>query len=155
MSHFLVGRVTRSLLLEIFCIDLVLRNPLDAEVNLSKLTIVVRESEPEDASSSKSHLDIEVLEDVTLSPRESRTVAPVLSGCAIDSCCVSGSDYRQVLASDIADLHPRHIRIPLASSYDRIVGLSRPEAPCHTGPEAAADLCSRGVDQSRYSRSCP
>ncbi|KAJ7293446.1 ER-golgi trafficking TRAPP I complex 85 kDa subunit-domain-containing protein [Mycena rebaudengoi] len=65
------GKVTVD---EIFCIDLVLRNPLDAEVNLSKLTIVVRESEPEDASSSKSHLDIEVLEDVTLSPRESRTV---------------------------------------------------------------------------------
>jgi hypothetical protein len=59
---------------ETFFVDLVLRNPLDAELNLSNVTIVVKESHSDDASSSKSFLDVEVVEDVTLGPRESRTV---------------------------------------------------------------------------------
>ncbi|KAJ6621602.1 ER-golgi trafficking TRAPP I complex 85 kDa subunit-domain-containing protein [Mycena sp. CBHHK59/15] len=51
---------------ETFCVDLVLQNPLDAEVNLSNFTIVVQDS--------NASLDVEVVEDVVLGPRESRTV---------------------------------------------------------------------------------
>ncbi|KAJ7275176.1 ER-golgi trafficking TRAPP I complex 85 kDa subunit-domain-containing protein [Mycena haematopus] len=59
---------------ETFLVELVLRNPLDAEVNLSNLTIIVEESHSADISVSKSFLDVEVLEELTLGPRESRTV---------------------------------------------------------------------------------
>ncbi|KAJ6519689.1 ER-golgi trafficking TRAPP I complex 85 kDa subunit-domain-containing protein [Mycena sanguinolenta] len=59
---------------ETFLVELVLRNPLDTEVNLSNVTVVVKDSQSEDASASKSSLDVEVLEEVTLAPRESRTV---------------------------------------------------------------------------------
>ncbi|KAJ7630805.1 ER-golgi trafficking TRAPP I complex 85 kDa subunit-domain-containing protein [Roridomyces roridus] len=56
---------------ETFHVDLVLRNPLGTEVNLSNLTIVVEEK---NGSSSTSFVDVEVLDDITLGPRESRTV---------------------------------------------------------------------------------
>ncbi|KAJ7654956.1 ER-golgi trafficking TRAPP I complex 85 kDa subunit-domain-containing protein [Mycena polygramma] len=59
---------------ETFFVDLVLRNPLDVEVNLSKVTVIVEETPSENASTSKSFLDVEVVEDITLGPRESRTV---------------------------------------------------------------------------------
>ncbi|KAJ7092588.1 ER-golgi trafficking TRAPP I complex 85 kDa subunit-domain-containing protein [Mycena epipterygia] len=59
---------------ELFYVDLVLRNPLDAEVNLSNVTVILQESHSESASASNSFLDVEVLEDVILGPRESRTV---------------------------------------------------------------------------------
>ncbi|KAJ7706314.1 ER-golgi trafficking TRAPP I complex 85 kDa subunit-domain-containing protein [Mycena rosella] len=59
---------------ETFYVDLVLRNPLDAEVNLSNVTVVVQDSHSETASTSQSFLEVEVVEDVTLGPRESRTI---------------------------------------------------------------------------------
>ncbi|KAK7064334.1 ER-golgi trafficking TRAPP I complex 85 kDa subunit-domain-containing protein [Favolaschia claudopus] len=60
---------------EMFFVDILIRNPLDAEVNLTNVTIIVEESDSEDASTSKSSLDIEVIEELTLAPRESRTVS--------------------------------------------------------------------------------
>lgn len=54
---------------------MVLRNPLDVEVNLSALTVGVREEKSENASSSKSFVQVEVVDDVFLGPKESRTVS--------------------------------------------------------------------------------
>ncbi|KAJ6604519.1 ER-golgi trafficking TRAPP I complex 85 kDa subunit-domain-containing protein [Mycena vulgaris] len=59
---------------ETFYVDLVLRNPLNAEVNLSNVTVIVQDSHSENGSTSQSFLDVEVVEEVTLGPRESRTV---------------------------------------------------------------------------------
>ncbi|KAF7339581.1 hypothetical protein MSAN_02172600 [Mycena sanguinolenta] len=59
---------------ETFLVELVLRNPLDTEVNLSNVTVIVKDSHSVDASASKSSLDVEVFEELTLAPRESRTV---------------------------------------------------------------------------------
>ncbi|KAF8167761.1 ER-golgi trafficking TRAPP I complex 85 kDa subunit-domain-containing protein [Crassisporium funariophilum] len=58
---------------DLFWVDLVLRNPLDAEVNLSNLTLAVQEllasSEgPED------FIEVEVIKEVTLGPKETLTV---------------------------------------------------------------------------------
>lgn len=66
-----------STLAETFWVDLVVRNPLDAELNLVNLTLVVRDvngSQPEDQSDPL--VDVEVVEDVVLAPRESRIVSP-------------------------------------------------------------------------------
>jgi hypothetical protein len=103
------------LLAETFFVDLVLRNPLDAEVNLSNVTIVVEESHSGDASSSKSFLDVEVVEDLTLGPRESRTVRfyDQLAGI---SNPFKGPDCREIVASDKAHHHARCLRFSLPPS---------------------------------------
>lgn len=54
-----------------------MRNPLDAELNLANLTLVVRDvssSQPE--SESDPLVDVDIIEDVVLAPRESRIVSP-------------------------------------------------------------------------------
>ncbi|KAF7320299.1 hypothetical protein MKEN_00814700 [Mycena kentingensis (nom. inval.)] len=55
---------------ETFYVDVALRNPLDTDVNLSKLTVIVDEP----ASTSQPALDIEVADDVLLGAGESITV---------------------------------------------------------------------------------
>lgn len=77
MVQFVLSTVSRIIYIyvtETFFVDLVLRNPLDVEVNLSNVTIVVEESRSDDPSTSKPFLDVEVVEDIVLAPRESRTV---------------------------------------------------------------------------------
>ncbi|KAK7059092.1 hypothetical protein VNI00_001716 [Paramarasmius palmivorus] len=59
---------------ETFYVDLVLQNPYQVEVNLGNLTVAVRDSNTEDPSSSKSFVQAEILDNVTLRPRETRTV---------------------------------------------------------------------------------
>jgi trafficking protein particle complex subunit 8 len=59
---------------ETFWIDLVLRNPLDAEVNLSNVTVILQESNARDSSSTNGFVDVELVDNVVLAPRESRTV---------------------------------------------------------------------------------
>ncbi|KAF5384925.1 hypothetical protein D9615_001402 [Tricholomella constricta] len=59
---------------ETFWVDLVLRNPLDTEVNLSNLTVTVQEFEATDPSSSTAFVEVETIGDLVLGPEESRTV---------------------------------------------------------------------------------
>ncbi len=59
---------------ETFWIDLALRNPLDTEVNLSEVTVVVEESKKQEPSSSKQFVDIQTVDDVVLGPKESKIV---------------------------------------------------------------------------------
>ncbi len=58
---------------ETFWVDLILRNPLDTEITLSALTVVVRDSKSGDPVSEI--VDVEVVDDITLNSRESRTVS--------------------------------------------------------------------------------
>ncbi|XP_006454644.1 hypothetical protein AGABI2DRAFT_182617 [Agaricus bisporus var. bisporus H97] len=61
---------------ESFWVDLVVRNPLDAELNLANLTLVVRDmngTQPDDESHPL--VDVDVIEDVFLSPLESRIIS--------------------------------------------------------------------------------
>jgi trafficking protein particle complex subunit 8 len=58
--------------LERFWVDVVLRNPLDAEVNLSNVTLVIKE-DGSLASGESAVVDVEVV-DIVLSARETRTV---------------------------------------------------------------------------------
>lgn len=63
-----------SVSLETFWVDLVLRNPLDAEVNLTNFTITVRDALSDDPESSKAFVEIEVIDEIVLGSRETRTV---------------------------------------------------------------------------------
>src|ERR1700721_1444599 len=60
--------------LEQFWLDLVLRNPLDAEVNLSNLTIAVKCKGVDESSSARTYVDVELIDDIVLGYRETRTV---------------------------------------------------------------------------------
>ena len=53
--------------------DLVLRNPLETEITLSALTLIVKDSKSGD--SLPEVVDVEVVDDITLNSFESRTVS--------------------------------------------------------------------------------
>ncbi len=53
-----------------------LRNPLDAELNLANLSLVVRNiNTPQPENKSDPLVDVDEIEDVVLAPRELRTVS--------------------------------------------------------------------------------
>lgn len=56
--------------------DLFLRNPLDVEVSLSALTIALRESSSkgEDTNTTEDFVQVEVVDDITLGAKDTRTV---------------------------------------------------------------------------------
>ncbi|KAF9455059.1 hypothetical protein P691DRAFT_800071 [Macrolepiota fuliginosa MF-IS2] len=61
---------------ETFWVDLVLRNPLDAELNLTNLTLVVRDMDASQLEGESDQLvDVDTIEEVVLAPREFRTVS--------------------------------------------------------------------------------
>ncbi|KAF5375128.1 hypothetical protein D9758_000414 [Tetrapyrgos nigripes] len=59
---------------ETFWVELAVHNPLEVEVTLSNLTIGIRESSSDDPSSSKSFVEVEIVDTVVLGPREIRTI---------------------------------------------------------------------------------
>ncbi|KAJ7103664.1 ER-golgi trafficking TRAPP I complex 85 kDa subunit-domain-containing protein [Mycena belliarum] len=97
---------------ETFYVDLVLRNPLDAEVNLSNVTVVVQDSNSENASTSQSALDVEVIENVILGPRQSRTIPIAINSSRPTSLTITQAAY------DFISLLPT--QEPLASRGRRL-----------------------------------
>ncbi|KAJ4485976.1 ER-golgi trafficking TRAPP I complex 85 kDa subunit-domain-containing protein [Lentinula aciculospora] len=59
---------------EPFWVDLALKNPLDVNITLADLTLVVQELNDVDPSSLKVFLEIEVIESVTIGAKETRTI---------------------------------------------------------------------------------
>ena len=59
--------------LELFWVDVALRNPLDADVNLANITLVVEEAGATDATSS-DFTEVEVVTELLLRPKESMVV---------------------------------------------------------------------------------
>lgn len=59
--------------LEAFWVDINLRNPLDTEVNLANLTVII-ESSSGDTAWIRENIAIETLEEIVLNAKESRTV---------------------------------------------------------------------------------
>ncbi|KAH8982598.1 ER-golgi trafficking TRAPP I complex 85 kDa subunit-domain-containing protein [Lactarius akahatsu] len=58
---------------ESFWVDLVVHNPFDSEVNLSDLTVVVA-GPPDSLDWTPDLVDVEVLDEIVLDPRETRTI---------------------------------------------------------------------------------
>ena len=53
---------------------MVLRNPLDVEVTLSGFTIGIRESSSDDDESAREFVEVEVIDDIVLGAKDTRTV---------------------------------------------------------------------------------
>ncbi|PBK77412.1 hypothetical protein ARMSODRAFT_280722 [Armillaria solidipes] len=79
---------------ETFWIDLALRNPLDTEVNLSEVTVVVEESKKQEPSSSKQFVDIQTVDDVVLGPKESKIVSVAIKARRPASLIITHATYR-------------------------------------------------------------
>ena len=72
--------INRSGPVETFWVDLSIRNPLDVDVSLSALTVGVREAaSPPEFSDTLDFIKVEVVDDIQLGAKETRTVS-----CAID-----------------------------------------------------------------------
>jgi hypothetical protein len=54
-------------------VDLVVHNPFNTEVNLSELTVIVT-GIPSSSEWSPELVDVEILDDIILDPKETRTV---------------------------------------------------------------------------------
>ncbi|KAH9897998.1 ER-golgi trafficking TRAPP I complex 85 kDa subunit-domain-containing protein [Cubamyces lactineus] len=75
-----LGKSGKAAVNETFWVDLVLKNPLDVEVTLSGLTVSVREKSAEDAKETPDFVEVEVVDDVVLGPRDTRTI-PIAVRC--------------------------------------------------------------------------
>lgn len=51
-----------------------MRNPLNVDVTLSGLSVTVSEASAENAETFKDEVEIEIIDDITLGARETRTV---------------------------------------------------------------------------------
>lgn len=72
-------------LAETFWVDLAIRNPLDVDVTLSSLTILVREAlVNEEAGDHPDFVEVEVVDDIQLGAKESRTVGTSGFICAFN-----------------------------------------------------------------------
>ena len=63
-----------NIIVELFWVDLVVQNPLDAVINLSNVTLVVQESDPSSSARVEDLVEVEVIKEVTIGPKEAITV---------------------------------------------------------------------------------
>ncbi|KAG6862433.1 hypothetical protein C0995_011873 [Termitomyces sp. Mi166 len=78
---------------EVFWVDLVLRNPLNTEINLSNLTVTMQESNVNDLSASTSFVEVEVINDIALAAKESRTVPISIQSSRATSLVITHATY--------------------------------------------------------------
>ncbi|GLB36017.1 putative ER-Golgi trafficking TRAPP I complex 85 kDa subunit [Lyophyllum shimeji] len=78
---------------ETFWIDLVLQNPLDTDVNLSNLTVLVEDSRAKEPSSSAAFAEVETISDVLLGPKESRMVPIGVKSTRAGSLVITHATY--------------------------------------------------------------
>ncbi|KAH9858208.1 ER-golgi trafficking TRAPP I complex 85 kDa subunit-domain-containing protein [Lenzites betulinus] len=69
-----LGKSGKAAVNENFWVDVALRNPLDVEVTLTRLTVSVREVSAKDADAAPDFVEVEVVDDVVLGPKDTRTI---------------------------------------------------------------------------------
>ncbi|KZP10535.1 hypothetical protein FIBSPDRAFT_1051266 [Athelia psychrophila] len=77
---------------ETFWIDLVLRNPLDTEVNLSNLTVTVQEA-ASTSNSALSQVEVEIIDDVVLGAKETRTIPVAITALRAGPLTITHACY--------------------------------------------------------------
>jgi len=89
------GSSTDLLLLELFWMDLIMQNPLDAEISLSNVTLVVNENWSNSASAD-DFIEVEVIKDVTIGPQSSISVRVPLIGVYLTNHYPLGSNFTEI-----------------------------------------------------------
>ena len=121
---------------ETFWVDVALRNPLEADVFLNNLTLKL-------ADEDVGGVDIEVLDDIQLGPRETRTVSSpsllielAVSDHSLDThCCHRAS-------SSLTHVRIRDIHLFVASSCQRAAHLPRHATARDTSSAPKRDICT-------------
>jgi hypothetical protein len=132
-------------------VNLVLRNPLDAEVDLTKLTLAVEERGSQGNVSAQDAADVEVIDEIILGPRETRTVRPHPSLLTSSRALTSTSDTHlyQIVAARIPLHHSAYIRLSGAPAYNGISCLPRPQTAGDSAPTTERCVRSRRPPQPR------
>lgn len=66
---------TDHAIVDLFWVDLIMKNPLDAEVSLSNVTVVVQEKSPLEGSTVRDFVEVETIKEVTLGPKATTSVS--------------------------------------------------------------------------------
>ncbi|KAI0800868.1 ER-golgi trafficking TRAPP I complex 85 kDa subunit-domain-containing protein [Fomes fomentarius] len=69
-----LGKSAQAAVDETFWVDLVVRNPLEVEVSLSSLTVTVSEASSIDDDTPQDFIEVEIIEEITLGARDTRTI---------------------------------------------------------------------------------
>lgn len=63
---------------ELFWMDLVMQNPLDAEINLTNVTLVVTATDPSTSALPDDFVEVEIIKEITLGPKASISVSSTI-----------------------------------------------------------------------------
>ncbi|KAI0830719.1 ER-golgi trafficking TRAPP I complex 85 kDa subunit-domain-containing protein [Trametes gibbosa] len=69
-----LGKSGKAAVNENFWVDVALRNPLDVEVTLTRLTVTVREASAEEADAAPDFVEVDIVDDIVLGPKDTRTI---------------------------------------------------------------------------------
>jgi hypothetical protein len=137
---------------ERFWVDLILHNPLDAEVNLSNLTIVVEDANGEQVKD----VEVEVVDAIVLGSKETQTVrclhiqsALLVLTVDLDSC------FNHVKTTSHARHCPAEIRLSFLATIDGAFSFPRSKTARDCTSEEEYGLCALGPGESGGRRSDP
>ena len=121
-----------------------MRNPLNIEISLSGLTVIVRDAKAEGLSADPDFINVEVIDDFILGARDSRTVSPdIRNGCLHFSQGVVDTDCCEMLSPCGSCCHAHQIRLSISPSCHRIIGRTRPPSPRYSLSAAKQGVCTR------------
>jgi hypothetical protein len=133
---------------EAFWIDLVFKNPLDADINLSNLTVVVEEMLSSRSVPAESV--VEVIDDVVLGPKETRTVGQLLvRQNSYLRCEFIDTRGREICPACITNCHACEVRFSFVVNLFRAFGVSWPQTTGDRSAETERCVRSRCSDQGR------
>ena len=107
---------------ETFWVDLVVKNPLEVDVTLSNLTVIVRETSSKDVDTTPDFVEVEVIEDVTLGPSDTRTVSDHTPGMLAIALTYADSHWCQMLKTGVVGYRACNVRVLRAAPMH---GISR------------------------------
>ncbi|KIK70846.1 hypothetical protein GYMLUDRAFT_235261 [Collybiopsis luxurians FD-317 M1] len=91
--NYRIATESKAYVNEPFWIDLVLKNPLDVDITLTSLTIEVQETDGHDPSSSKSDIEVEVVDNVTIGAKEIRTIPISVRSTRLTTLMITRASY--------------------------------------------------------------
>jgi hypothetical protein len=122
-----------------------LRNPLNVEISLCQLTLVVKEANSSTDGPAPDFVKVEVLDDVTLGPNETRTVGHFsLSVTSIDT--VTDPYIGNLFTTGLACYHARYIRVFVSATGYRVSGNQRAATSRYPAATSEQGICSRYFD---------
>ena len=140
------GSVLNSLL-ETIWVDFVLKNPLQVDVELTDLTIVVKEvGETQQDQPQEELVEVEEIDNISLAPGEQRTVSLPLGSVffAVVSLThrTQDPDLHQIPTTSEACAHRTHLQILCFGPLLRSPWYARATTKRHPRPKAKQDLRS-------------